>query len=333
MNHAQPPDTRTRCLLSIDGPDTAQSWWQLPAQGIGLAKIESIISKEVRIHPRALLEYDNISDDDLRLKIDRLTAAYDNRESYYIDRLARAIARMAAYAWPYPCVIRLNDFTSDEYQDLIERGIFEPLEHNPKLGLRGASRYLSPEYRASFELECKALHRARHEMGFTNIHLAIPFCRTIKGAREVIDILAEHGLERGDRDLQLHLIAEVPSNIVLCHEFVRFFDRIDIDLDTLTQMILSIDPDDPTGSNAFDHNNPAVLTALNTLVDEAHCAGSRVTVFGLLEDHRAELMDYLLKAGIDAFAFEPGSFIRGSLQVAKDEKLYLTEIPSNPNQA
>lgn len=327
------PNIYTRRLLSIDNPNMAELWHKLPDQGFGIAKIEDILTKEIGVHPQALLEYNEIEDDGIKRKIDHLTAAYENHENYFVDKLARGIAHMAACAWPRPCVVRLNDLTTNEYKNLIDRGAYEPIERNPKLGLRGASRYLSEDYKPSFKLECQALHKVHHEMGYRNVDIAIPFCRTLNGAREVISILSEHGLKRGEDGINLHLIAEVPSNIIISHEFMRLFDCLDIDLDVLTQMILDIDPDDQSGSKAFDHLDSAVLTALKTLTDEAHCAGVRVTIFGLLQDHRKELIDSLLSMGIDAFAFEPENFIRGSLQLAKGEKSYYTQKPINPNQA
>jgi len=326
------PETRIRRTLSVDSPDTAQQWWSLPTNGYGMAKIERIIREDIGIHPMALIRYDSIEDEGLRHQIDLKTAAYDDRCEYFVDRLARGIAQMAAVAYPNQVVLRLNDFTSKTYAGLMEHGAYEPLERNPKLGRRGVSRYLSPDYSEAFELECQAIARARSQMGFQNISIAIPFCRTLEEARQIIAILDANGLPRGKDQLDHHLIVEVPSNIVLCQEFLTYFDRLDVDLDTLSQLILSIDPENET-VGTFDHMNPAVMAALKMIVDTAHQNGVRVTVFGLLEDHRQDLMDYLISAGVDAFAFEPENFVRGSLQIVAAENLYYEEHPINPNKA
>lgn len=325
------PTTILNRRLSIDSPDAALQWWRLPSQGFGMAKIESIISDDIGIHPMALIRYHTLVDEHLRLKIDRLTAGYESRTEYFVDRLARSIATMAAVAYPDPAVIRLNDFTSENYRNLIDRGLLEPLEHNPKMGLRGATRYLSEDYQEAFELECQAIKRARDQMGFTNINIAIPFCRTVRQAKQVIQLLEANGLHRDREDLEIHLIAEVPSNIILAHQFLSLFDGLDIDLDILTQLVLSIDPQDVMAEGLYDHENAAVLSAIASLVEEAHSNNAQVTIFGLLEDHRAGLMKYLIEAEVDGFAFEPKNFVRGSHQIAEAEQLFFERIPEKTN--
>ncbi|MDB4438554.1 PEP-utilizing enzyme, partial [bacterium] len=319
------PNTTLNRRLSIDSPDSALRWWKLPSQGFGMAKIEEIISDDIGVHPMALINYDTLEDEGLQLKIDHLTAGYDSPTEYFVDRLARGIATMAAVAYPDPIVVRLNDFTSDHYRHLLDRGLFEPLERNPQMGLRGATRYLSDHYRQAFELECQAISRARSRMGFTNIDIAIPYCRTVQQAKETIELIEANGLDRRDDDLEVHLIAEVPSNIILAPQFLDLFDGVAIDLDTLTQVVLCIDAQEETTEGLLNHEDAAVLSSIALLVRAAHKLDLQVTVFGHLKDHRSELMKYLIEEDIDGFALEPENFVRGSHQIAEAEELFLED--------
>ena len=325
--------TSAQRKLSIDNPNAAQTWWKLPHQGIGMAKIESIILNDIGIHPMALIHYAELEDEGLKKKILDKTSHYDTPSDYFVDTLAKGIAQMAAVCFPDTMVLRFSHFSSKDYIHISGSSLYEPYEENALLGIRGASRYLSPHYREAFDLECQAVLKARETMGFKNIDVAVPFCRTTQEAKEVGKIIQQNGLIRGDDGFEVHLIVEVPSNIFLAKEFTNHFDQFAIDLDTLTQLILGLDPQADSTHRLFDHYNPAILAATDQLVSIAHKEGVSITVFGLLDDHRSKLMEFLIRAGVDAFAFEPENFVRGSHQVYSAEELFTIHHILNPNQA
>ncbi len=327
--------TRVKRKLSINSPNAAQMWWKLPHQGIGMAKIESILLDEIGIHPMALVHCDEIEDQGLKTEILIKTSQYATPSDYFVDHLAKGIAQMAAVCFPQTIVVRFSHLNSKDYLGLAGSSLYEPFEENALLGLVGTSRYLSPRYRAAFDLECQAILKARDIMGFKNIDVAVPFCRTIAEATEIIEIMQQNGLVSGDNGLEIHLIVEVPSNIFSAKRFAAHFDQFAIDLDTLTLFILGLHPKTKAKTSSsrqlFDHYNPVILSAVDQLISTAHKEGVKITVFGLLEDYRSELMEYLIHAGVDAFAFEPENFVRGSHQTHLAEELFTAQSSYTPN--
>ncbi|MET0190258.1 MAG: phosphoenolpyruvate synthase, partial [Pseudonocardia sediminis] len=253
------PEIRTRVMMNIGNPSAAMRWWRLPARGIGLARMEYLVNNVIKAHPLALLHFDELDDADAQREIAELTAGYDDKSEYFVDHLARGLATIAASQHPEPVVVRLSDFKTNEYAGLIGGTQFEPEEENPMLGWRGASRYYSDEYRDAFALECRALRRVRSEMGFTNVIVMVPFCRTPDEADRVLEEMAGNDLRRGEDDLKVYVMAELPSNILQADEFAERFDGFSIGSNDLTQLTLGIGRDDPRLTEQFDERNPSVL--------------------------------------------------------------------------
>ena len=252
------PKTRTKVMINLANPDAGVHWWNLPADGVGLARLEFVINNVIRAHPMALLHPERVKDEDERKQIEALSAGYENGAEYYVDFLARGIAKIAASRHPDPVIVRFSDFKTNEYARLLGGEAFEPEEENPMLGFRGASRYYHPRFREAFALECRALRRAREEIGMRNVIAMVPFCRTLEEADRVIEVLREHGLERGREGFQLYVMAEIPSNIILAREFAQRFDGFSIGSNDLTQLVLGVDRDSDVLAPLFDESNDAV---------------------------------------------------------------------------
>jgi pyruvate,water dikinase len=246
------PKTRTHLMLNVANPDSAMSWWKLPCEGIGLARMEFVINHAIKVHPLALLHPDKVQTKKERGAIRELVRDFDTPADYFIVHLARGIAKIAASRHPDPVIVRFSDFKTNEYANLLGGGAFEPHEENPMLGFRGASRYYSEAYKDAFRLECRALRRARETLGLRNVRAMIPFCRTLDEADRVIAILREEGLERGKDDFELYVMAEIPSNIVLADEFSERFDGFSIGSNDLTQLVLGVDRDSTSLRHVFD---------------------------------------------------------------------------------
>lgn len=298
------PETKTRILLNLASPGAAERWWQLPCHGIGLARMEFIINNVIRIHPMALARFDALEDSTVRSKIVQITANYDDPRDYFIDELSMGIAHIAASRYPDPVIVRMSDFKSSEYATLIGGEGFEQAEPNPVLGFRGAARYCSDAYRPGFDLECRAVQRARARLGLSNIVVMIPFCRTVQEADEVLAILASHGLRRGEDGLEVHVMAEVPSNIILAREFAERFDGFSIGSGDLTQLTLGIDPQSARVSGLFDESNPAVMASMRSLIRDAHAAGRTVGICGDAASD-PEVAAFLVREGIDSISVPP----------------------------
>ena len=301
------PDTDTRIMLNLASPSAALDWWKLPVEGVGLARMEYIINNIIKVHPMALVAFDQVTDKLTRRRIEQLTQGYDDKGEYFVDHLSRGIATIAAAQHPHPVIVRLSDFKTNEYADLIGGQAFEPHEENPMLGWRGASRYYSDDYREGFALECEALKRVRDEMGFTNVVAMIPFCRTPEEADRVIDVMADHGLERGENGLDVFVMAEVPSNIALADRFAERFDGFSIGTNDLTQLTLGVGRDAERLAHLFDERNPAVKRRIGELIEDAHAAQRPVGICGQAPSDYPEFAGFLVQAGIDSISVTPDS--------------------------
>jgi len=314
------PETRTQIMMNIASPAAAFRWWQLPCKGIGLARLEFTIGTIIRIHPMALLRFDSLEDEKAKSTIEELTAGYENKADYFVDHLSHAVARIAASQYPHPVIVRTSDFKTNEYAGLIGGEEFEPEEANPMLGFRGASRYYSEAYRDGFGLECRALKRVRDEMGLTNVVVMIPFCRSIEEARRVLDVMAQHGLERGRNGLEVYVMAEVPSNIILAEKFAEYFDGFSIGSNDLTQLTLGVDRDSGDLAYLFDEDDEAVKGSISMLIERAHRQKRKVGLCGQAPSDDPQFAAFLVEAGIDSISVNPDSVLAVIEQVAKTEK-------------
>ena len=313
------PKTRTKAMLNIANPAAAFRWWRLPADGVGLARMEFIISNHIKVHPMALLRFDEVTDEAARAEIERLTAGYDTKADYFVDRLARGMSRIAAAHYPLPAIVRMSDFKTNEYAKLLGGAAFEPHEENPMIGWRGASRYYHPDYRDGFGLECRAIARAREEIGLSNIVMMIPFCRTPEEADRVIAEMAKHGLVRGRNGLKVYVMAEIPSNVVLAKEFATRFDGFSIGSNDLTQLTLGIDRDSERLSSLFNERHPAVTETIARLLASAKATGTHTGLCGQAPSDHPEFARFLVEHGIDSISVTPDSFLRVKEQIAAAE--------------
>jgi pyruvate,water dikinase len=314
------PETKTKVMLNLANPATAARWWRLPADGIGLARMEFVVANTIRVHPEALIHFDKVEDEEERAEIEALTEGYDDKTDYFVDRLALGLARLAAVAYPNPMILRMSDFKTNEYADLLGGAPFEPVEANPMIGWRGASRYYDPAYRDGFRLECRAVRRLREEIGFDNVMVMIPFCRTPEEADRVIAVMEEEGLVRGKNGLQTYVMCEVPSNVVLAEDFAARFDGFSIGSNDLTQLTLGIDRDSDKLAPLFDERHPAVEWMIRTVIEKAHGAGAKVGLCGQAPSNYPEFARVLVDAGIDSISVVPDSFVHVKRHVADAEK-------------
>jgi pyruvate,water dikinase len=314
------PETLTQIMMNIGEPGAAFAWWKLPVEGIGLARMEFIINDIIKIHPMALVRYDELEDKKLRREISQLTRGYKDKTEYFVDHLAQGVARIAAAQYPFPVIVRMSDFKTNEYANLIGGQLFEMEESNPMIGFRGASRYISPLYREAFALECKAIKRVREEIGMDNVIIMIPFCRTLEEADATLTVLAENGLQRGKNGLQIYVMAEIPSNIVLAREFAERFDGFSIGSNDLTQLTLGVDRDSTILAPLFDERNEAIKIMVRNLIHDAHSAGVKVGICGQAPSDYPEFAAFLVKEGIDSISLNPDSVIKVKERIAQEER-------------
>ncbi len=314
------PETRTEVMLNLADPSAAVRWWQLPADGVGLARMEFLVNNVIKVHPLALLGYDGLSDPEVKAQIDAVTRGYADRSDYFVEKLSMGLGQIAAVWYPKPVIIRLSDFKSNEYAELLGGRAFEPDEENPMIGLRGASRYYSDFYRRGFELECRALRRLREEMGFDNAVIMVPFCRSPEEADKVIEILAANGLRRGEGGLKLFVMTEIPSNVIRAEDFAERFDGFSIGSNDLTQLTLGIDRDSEALSDVFRERDPAVLWMIRTAIAKAHETGSKIGLCGQAPSNDPDFARLLVEAGIHSISVTPDSFLDVKRNVAAAEK-------------
>lgn len=321
------PATRTQVMLNLANPAAALRWWRLPADGVGLARMEFVVGNAIKIHPMALARYDTLLDDEAKRAIAALTAGYADRTEYFVDRLARGLARIAAVQYPNPVIVRMSDFKTNEYANLIGGAAFEPKEENPMLGFRGASRYDSPRYREGFALECRAIARLRGELGFKNVVVMIPFCRSPKEADRVLAVMVELGLARGQDGLEVYVMCEIPSNVILAEAFAQRFDGFSIGSNDLTQLTLGVDRDSAELAPLFDEEDDAVKWMIARVIESAHRAGAKVGLCGQAPSDRPAFAQFLVECGIDSISVTPDSFVAVKRRVADAEAALAAHAP------
>jgi pyruvate,water dikinase len=313
------PATRTQVMLNLANPAAAFRWWRIPADGIGLARMEFVVSNHIKVHPMALVHFDTLKDAEAKAQIEALTANYADKQEYFVDRLARGLGRIAAAFHPKPGIVRMSDFKTNEYAGLIGGAEFEPKEENPMLGFRGASRYYSPRYKEGFALECRAMHRLREQMGFANVIVMIPFCRSTKEADRVLEVMAENGLQRGRNGLQVYVMCEIPSNVILAKEFAERFDGFSIGSNDLTQLTLGVDRDSSELAGLFDEQDEAVKWMIHSVIEAARQAGAKIGLCGQAPSDHPEFAEFLVDCGIDSMSVSPDSFFAVKQRVAARE--------------
>ncbi len=319
IDFSKAPKTRTHVMLNLANPAAAFRWWRIPADGVGLARMEFVVSNHIKVHPMALVNFDTLKDAQAKAEIAALTAGYADKEEYFVDRLSRGLGRIAAAFYPRPVIVRMSDFKTNEYAGLVGGAAFEPKEENPMLGFRGASRYYSPRYKAGFALECRAMHRLREQMGFTNVIIMIPFCRSTKEADRVLEVMAENGLKRGENGLQVYVMCEIPSNVILAKEFAQRFDGFSIGSNDLTQLTLGVDRDSSELAGLFDEQDEAVKWMIHSVIEAAHQAGAKVGLCGQAPSDHPEFAEFLVECGIDSMSVSPDSFLAVKERVAASE--------------
>ncbi|APS38760.1 phosphoenolpyruvate synthase [Salegentibacter sp. T436] len=311
------PKTEAKFILS--DPDRAFQLSFYPNTGIGLLRMEFIITHKIKIHPMALVKYDEVKEKAAKKAIDELTWQYKDKRDFFVEELSRGIAVMAAAFHPKEVIVRLSDFKSNEYANLIGGRQFEPLEENPMLGFRGAARYPHPNYKEAFELECKAIKRVREEMGLDNLKVMIPFCRTIEEAKSVIELMKKFGLERGKNSLEIYMMVEIPSNVILLEEFVEHFDGFSIGSNDLTQLTLGVDRDSELMVSVFDENNAAAKEMVATAIQKARKVGKKIGLCGQAPSDFPEFASFLVKEQIDSISFNPDALLKGIENINKAE--------------
>ena len=302
------PDLPFKIMMNVGNPDRAFDFAQLPNAGVGLARLEFIINRMIGVHPKALLNYAGLPQE-IKDSVDKRIAGYDDPVGFYVEKLVEGISTLAAAFTPKKVIVRLSDFKSNEYANLIGGKLYEPEEENPMLGFRGASRYISESFRDCFELECRALKRVRNEMGLTNVEIMVPFVRTLGEASQVIDLLAENGLKRGENGLRIIMMCELPSNAILAEEFLEFFDGFSIGSNDLTQLTLGLDRDSGIIAHLFDERNPAVKKLLANAIAACNKAGKYIGICGQGPSDHPDLAKWLMEQGIESVSLNPDSVL------------------------
>lgn len=302
------PELPFKIMMNVGNPDRAFDFAQLPNAGVGLARLEFIINRMIGVHPKALLNYDSLPQD-IKDSVDKRIAGYDDPVGFYVEKLVEGISTLAAAFTPKKVIVRLSDFKSNEYANLIGGKMYEPEEENPMLGFRGASRYISENFRDCFELECRALKRVREDMGLTNVEIMVPFVRTLGEASQVIDLLAENGLKRGENGLRVIMMCELPSNAILAEEFLEYFDGFSIGSNDLTQLTLGLDRDSGVIAHLFDERNPAVKKLLSNAIQACNKAGKYIGICGQGPSDHPDLARWLMDQGIESVSLNPDSVL------------------------
>lgn len=314
------PQTKTKLMLNVGYPDEALSLSFLPSEGVGLARQEFIVTESIQVHPLALIHFDKVKDPKERKKIQMLTAGYADKKRFFVDKLAMGVALLAASFYPRDVILRFSDFKTNEYANLIGGQTFEPKEQNPMIGWRGASRYYKPGYREGFELECQAIKKVREEFGLTNLKVMVPMCRTVEEGEKVLNEMAKHGLKQGQNGLEVYVMCEVPSNVILAEEFSSLFDGFSIGSNDLTQMTLAVDRDNELVADIFDERNPAIKRLVSHVIKIAKSKRRKIGICGDAPSTYPEFAEFLVDCGIDSISLSKDALIRTRIAIAKYEK-------------
>ncbi len=311
---------KTHIMMNLGNPEEAFKYSFIPNDGVGLARLEFIITSYIKIHPLALAYFDKLEDNGLKAQIESMTLGFPDKEAYFVNQLAEGVATLAAAFYPKDVIVRMSDFKTNEYENLVGGYLFEPKEHNPMLGWRGASRYYHPNYRDGFALECAAMKRVRDVMGLNNVKLMVPFCRTPEEGRKVIDEMAKNGLKQGENGLEIYVMCELPVNVALADEFAQIFDGFSIGSNDLTQLVLGVDRDSELIAHIFDERNEAVKRLIAQVIETAHKFDKKVGICGQAPSDYPEFAEFLVKCGIDSMSLNPDTVLSGTLTVLEAEK-------------
>ncbi|HKJ45279.1 MAG TPA: phosphoenolpyruvate synthase [Balneolales bacterium] len=320
INLDEIPETSTQIMMNIASPDAAFRWWRLPASGVGLARMEFIINNIIKIHPLALARFNKLKNKTVKKVIEEITKGYKDKTDYFVDRLSMGIARIASSQYPNPVIVRLSDFKTNEYAKLVGGEEFEPKEENPMIGFRGASRYYNDLYKDGFALECRAIKKVREVIGLENVIVMIPFCRTPEEGDRVLSVMAQNGLKRGENGLEIYVMIEIPSNVILADKFAERFDGFSIGSNDLTQLTLGVDRDSDLLADLFDERNEAILRSIKDLIMKAHQYDTKVGICGQAPSDYPEFAEFLVEAGIDSISLNPDSVIQVKQRISKVER-------------
>ncbi len=313
------PKTKTKIMMNIGMPSKAFELSFIPNSGVGLVREEFIINSSIGVHPMALIDYDKISDENIKVKINEKAKGYDNKVDFYVDKLSQGIAMIAAAFWPKDVIVRLSDFKSNEYANLVGGKLYEPKEDNPMIGWRGASRYYST-FAPAFALECKALHKVRSEMGLKNVKVMVPFCRTVDEGKKVLHEMSQNGLKKGEDGLEVYVMCEIPSNVILADQFCEIFDGFSIGSNDLTQLTLGLDRDSELVSHVYDERNEAVKRLIKQIITVAKEKKKKIGICGQAPSDFPDFAQFLVECGIDSISLNPDSVIKTTLSIANKEK-------------
>lgn len=322
------PKTRTKIMMNVGIPEQAFTQGQIPNDGVGLARIEFIIGSHIGIHPLALINYENLKEEaknsskihKIVREIDKRTFLYEKKSDFYVDKLAQGIGMIGAAFYPNDVIVRFSDFKTNEYANLIGGSLYEPIESNPMIGWRGASRYYDPKFEPAFALECLAIKKVREEMGLKNIKVMIPFCRTVEEGKRVIDVMKKYGLIQGEEGLEVYVMCEIPSNVILAEEFAKIFDGFSIGSNDLTQLTLGLDRDSALVSHIYDERNEAVKKLVREVIQVAKKNGRKIGICGQAPSDFPEFAEFLVECGIDSISLIPDTVLKTRLLVAEKEK-------------
>jgi pyruvate,water dikinase len=329
LNLDEIPKTRTRIMMNVGIPEQAFGQGMIPNDGVGLAREEFIINSHIGIHPLALIHFEELkkkAKTDQRIagvvyKIEEITAVYENKVDFFVDKLAQGISRIAAGFYPNDVIVRLSDFKTNEYENLLGGFLYEPLESNPMIGWRGASRYYDETFKPAFELECRAIRKARNDVGLNNIKVMVPFCRTPDEGRKVVQVMKEFGLEQGKEDhLEIYVMCEIPSNVILADQFAEIFDGFSIGSNDLTQLALGLDRDSSLVAHLYDERNEAVKRLVRQVIKVAKEKGRKIGICGQAPSDFPEFAEFLVECGIDSISLIPDTVIRTKVAIAAKEK-------------
>ncbi len=319
-NLKEVPKTKTKIMMNIGQSDTAFLNSFLPNDGVGLAREEFIIASNIQIHPLALYNFEKLKDFKLKKRIEELTVGYKNKKQYYIDKLAEGVGKIGAAFYPKPVIVRFSDFKTNEYAKLLGGELFEPVESNPMLGWRGASRYYDEKFKPAFKMECEAIKKVRDIFGLKNIKLMIPFCRTVEEGKKVLGIMKEYDLEKGKDDLEVYVMCEIPSNVISAEQFLEIFDGMSIGSNDLTQLILGLDRDSSLITKVGDERNPAVKEMIRKVIDICRKKKKYCGICGEAPSYYPEFAEFLVEERIESISLNPDTIVKTRLLISKKEK-------------